>query len=140
MPDAVLCTEVLERVPDAPARPVWREFYRIVRPGGRVLLTTPMYWPAHEQPYDFYRYPGCGVRYFPEAAGFRVEELWPRGGSWALLGQVGMHTAPQYLRWRWLRRLWNRAVLALDGQRCDPTLTLGWALLAVKPVEEAHVR
>lgn len=130
--DAVLCTEVLEHVPDPLA--VWREFSRILKPGGKVLLTTPMFWPAHEEPYDFYRYPGCGLHHLATTAGFVVEELWPRGGSWALLGQVALHTMPRYLRWRWLRRLWNRALLTLDKRRCNPTLTLGWTVLAVKPV------
>ena len=58
--DPILCTEVLKHVPDPLA--VWREFHRILRPGGNVLLTVPMYWPSHEEPYDFYRYPemACG--------------------------------------------------------------------------------
>src|SRR5260221_13513346 len=33
--DSILCTEVLEHVPDPLA--VWREFNRLLRPGGKVL-------------------------------------------------------------------------------------------------------
>lgn len=128
--DAVLCTEVLEHVPDPLA--VWREFYRILRPGGQVLLATPSYWPPHELPYDFYRYPEHGLRYLAATAGFEVKEVWPRGGRWAFLGQVIQHVIPQYLRFRWQRHLLNRFFLALDAWRCNPDVTLGWTILAVK--------
>lgn len=129
--DAVLCTEVLEHVPDPGA--VWREFHRILRPGGRVLLTTPMYWPPHELPYDFYRYPEQGLRYLAEEAGFAVEELIPRGGVWAFLGQVGMHVLGHYLPARVMRQCWNRTFLKIDRWRNNPHITLGWAILARKP-------
>lgn len=126
--DAVLCTEVLEHVPDPLA--VWQEFHRVLRPEGKVLLTTPMYWPSHEVPYDFYRYPEHGLRRLADAAGFDVEELWPRGGVWALFGQVGMHAAGHYLPLPMMRRVWNRFFLWLDHSRGNAGLTIGWTILA----------
>jgi SAM-dependent methyltransferase len=129
--DAILCTEVLEHVPDPLA--VWREFHRILRPGGRVLLTTPMYWPEHEMPYDYYRYPEHGLRHLAGAAGFEIEELWPRGGMWALLGQVTMQVAGHYLPLRIMRRCWNSLFLKIDRARLNPMITIGWTILARKP-------
>jgi SAM-dependent methyltransferase len=128
--DAILCTEVLEHVPDPLA--VWKEFQRVLRPGGRVLLTTPMYWPSHEVPYDYYRFPEHGLRYLTAAAGFEVEELWPRGGMWALLGQVVMHVMGHYFPLPFMRRGWNRLMLAIDRSRKNPMITLGWTILAQK--------
>ncbi|MGD0207888.1 MAG: class I SAM-dependent methyltransferase [Verrucomicrobiota bacterium] len=129
--DAVFCTEVLEYVPDPLA--VWREFYRILRPGGRVLLATPSYWPAHELPYDFYRYPEHGLRYLASTAGFNIEEVWPRGGRWAMFGQVDMHVLTRYLKLRVMRRAWNSFFLWAGRKRNTPDITLGWTILAQKP-------
>jgi SAM-dependent methyltransferase len=128
--DTVLCTEVLEHVPDPLA--VWREFHRILRPDGQVLLTAPNYWPAHELPYDFYRYPEHGLRYLATTAGFEIRELWPRGGRWAMLGQVGIHVIGHYLKLPFMRRAWNRLFLGIDQRRNNPDITLGWTILAQK--------
>ncbi len=128
--DSILCTEVLEHVPDP--RAVWREFARVLKPGGKVLLTTPMYWPSHEEPYDFFRHTGFGLRHMTDEAGFDLVKLYPRGGVWAFLAQAIQHSIPQYLRFRWQRRLVNGMLLALDRWRCNPKITIGWTILAVR--------
>lgn len=128
--DGILCTEVLEHVPDPLA--VCREFHRVLRPGGKVLLSTPMYWPGHEEPYDFYRYPEFGLRRLLAESGFELKALVPRGGVWVFLGQAILHSMPQYLRFRWQRVLHNRLFLCLDRWRLNPNITVGWTVYAVR--------
>jgi SAM-dependent methyltransferase len=129
--DSILCTEVLEHVPEPMA--VWKEFHRLLRPGGKVLLTTPMYWPAHELPYDFYRYPEHGLRRLAKESGFEMLSLIPRGGPWALWGQVTMHVLVRFFPFAWQRFLWNRFIIGIDSRSTAPRMTLGWTVLAQKP-------
>jgi SAM-dependent methyltransferase len=42
--DLLLLSELLEHLPDA--APLLRECYRVLRPGGRVVVTTPNLWDA----------------------------------------------------------------------------------------------
>ena len=49
--DAILCTEVLEHVPD-PAL-VLSELARLIRPGGRIILSAPLGSFTHFAPYHF---------------------------------------------------------------------------------------
>lgn len=128
--DSVLCTEVLEHVPDPHA--TWSEFHRVLRPGGKVLLSTPMYWPSHEQPYDFFRYPEHGLRFCAERNGFKIIDLIPRGGVWAMWGQMTLQVMPQYFCFGWQRSLWSRCLIALDRWRGNAQITLGWTILAEK--------
>jgi SAM-dependent methyltransferase len=57
--DAVLCNQVLEHVfePDL----FVSEIARVLKVGGRVLLTVPFVWDEHEQPRDYARYSSFGL-------------------------------------------------------------------------------
>jgi SAM-dependent methyltransferase len=50
--DVVLCTEVLEHVPEPIA--VVREIARILAAGGRIILTAPLGSGIHQEPYHYY--------------------------------------------------------------------------------------
>ena len=128
--NSILCTEVLEHVPEP--QKAWREFYRVLQPGGRALISVPMWWPAHELPHDFYRYPEHGLRYLAGSAGFRVLKLVPRGGVYALIGQIIVLGFPRYLPARVLRSFSNLIFLKLDAMRLNPSMTLGWTILVEK--------
>jgi SAM-dependent methyltransferase len=73
--ETVLCTEVLEHV-EKPQQ-VLHEIARVLRSGGHLILTTPFYWPLHEEPYDFFRYTTHGLRHLLEDVGLEVVELRP---------------------------------------------------------------
>ncbi len=70
--DTVLCTEVLEHVPEP--RAAVREMARILRGGGCLILTTPLLYPLHEVPYDFSRQTPYGLRRLFESEGFEILE------------------------------------------------------------------
>ena len=76
--DHVVCTQVLEHLPE-PGRAL-AEFHRVLKPGGRLWLTAPLFYAEHEQPYDFFRYTQFGLRRLLEDAGLTVVELaWMEG-------------------------------------------------------------
>jgi SAM-dependent methyltransferase len=71
--DIVLCTEVMEHVPD----PVHflSEINRVLQPGGALIMTTPFIIPMHEQPYDFYRFTKHGIEHLLDSSGFEVKNI-----------------------------------------------------------------
>ncbi len=81
--DAIVCTQVLEHVPHPHA--VLAEFYRLLRPGGTLWITAPLYYEEHEIPFDYYRYTQYGLRFLCEHVGFIVEELEWLEGYWGTL-------------------------------------------------------
>ncbi|HEU4929781.1 MAG TPA: class I SAM-dependent methyltransferase [Candidatus Krumholzibacteria bacterium] len=68
--DAVLCTEVIEHVTD-PLR-LLSESYRVLKPGGSMILSAPFTWHLHDEPHDYWRFTEFGLRLLCERAGFRV--------------------------------------------------------------------
>jgi ubiquinone/menaquinone biosynthesis C-methylase UbiE len=76
--DHVLLTQVLEHIPE-PARVV-AELSRVLKPGGTLWLTAPLFYAEHERPYDFFRYTQFGLRHLLESERFEVLELdWMEG-------------------------------------------------------------
>ena len=76
--DHVLLTQVLEHIPEPSV--VLGELHRVLKPGGTLWLTAPLFYAEHERPYDFYRYTRYGLAHLLEQAGFAVREVeWMEG-------------------------------------------------------------
>lgn len=71
--DGVICTQVLEHVPDP--RGVLSEIYRVTNVGGELILSLPFVWQEHEEPYDYFRFTSFGITELLKQAGFEVNSI-----------------------------------------------------------------
>jgi ubiquinone/menaquinone biosynthesis C-methylase UbiE len=99
--DTVLLSEVLEHLEEPEA--ALRECFRLLKPGGKILLSAPMVWTLHEEPRDFYRFTPHGLRHLLHSAGFSVIEVVPLGGQWLTLGLMFGYAVGQTPLRRWPR-------------------------------------
>lgn len=73
--DSVLCSQVLEHVPDPVA--AVHEIARVLRPGGTLILSVPHLSFVHGAPHDYQRFTVYGARQLLLAAGIEpVEVVW----------------------------------------------------------------
>lgn len=121
--DAVLCTESLEHVPDPTL--IVREWSRVLKGEGLLLITVPLLWPEHEVPWDFHRFTTYGLRQLLEQNNFDVlsiDRLLPDCRAPAQLFLAWVHDT-------WLAgraRMTKRLLIAL----ICPTVALSATILA----------
>lgn len=85
--DAILCTEVLEHVPD-PVRCL-EKLSRLLRPdGGKLIVTAPFASLTHFAPYHFSTgFSEYFYRHHLERLGLKIVEISPNGGFFDFLAQ-----------------------------------------------------
>lgn len=86
--DNVLSIQLMEHLPD-PEKHL-REIRRVLRPGGRLLLSTPFLWPRHGLPRDFFRFTREGLEMLLRNNGFTVTEVLAQGGVVASVTQAAI--------------------------------------------------
>lgn len=72
--DIILSNQVLEHV-DSPAGYL-EEAYRILKPGGSMILTTHGYWYYHPTPNDYWRWTSAGLRKTIEKEQFLIQSFF----------------------------------------------------------------
>lgn len=149
--DLVLCTEVLEHVPEPIA--ALREMTRLLRPGGRLLVTAPLASGLHQLPFHFYGgYTPGWYQHFGARFGLHVREITPNGGffrhlaqecarvSWTLPEHAHLHGANlafvQQLFGDWLPQY----LFGLEDGHMAPQFTIGYHVEAVKSRDAATVQ
>jgi SAM-dependent methyltransferase len=84
--DAILCSEVIEHIP-YPNEAI-REFARLLKPGGTLILTAPFCSVPHMTPYYFYNgFSKDYYRYILKSSGFELESIKASGDPFMYLIQ-----------------------------------------------------
>ncbi|NCB47958.1 methyltransferase domain-containing protein, partial [bacterium] len=80
--DTIISLSVIEHLCEP--QTMLNEAFRILKPGGRIILQVPWQWWVHEAPYDFFRYTPYGLKYLFEKAGFRNVIVEPSSGFFTM--------------------------------------------------------
>jgi len=135
--DTVTAFQVMEHIPDPSF--FLSECHRILRSGGRILITVPYLWHIHEAPHDYARYTRHGLERLLSTAGFTdtvVSETTGFWQTWVLL--FNYHTVRHARGWfRFvLSPIWwagQRVAPWLDRHDPNPGCTASYAVSARKP-------
>lgn len=110
--DSLFSSEVLEHVPDI--KRSLGEIRRVVKPGGRVLITVPFVWTEHELPFDFRRFTQGGIEKILTDSGFKLIRSQKVGNYTCVIFQMIMmylHTL-LYTNNKYLNLIINMVFLA----------------------------
>lgn len=138
--DTIFCSQVIEHVPDTAK--TFREFHRVLRPGGLLILTAPHLGYLHNEPHDYYRFTNYGLAHVTESTGLTVVSVDAIGGLVSYLGHlcstvtVGVWGTVPILGPLALaaNRLWSRSIVRLDNVIGMKRLfALDFLLIARKP-------
>ncbi len=137
--DTVLCTSVLEHL-ECPDKAL-REAHRILKPGGFIILSAPMFWHLHEEPRDFYRYTRFGLQHLLSQALFQVVEILPLSGFVVTFSQEFCYFLELFRR-RYVGGLISGAQFILQSlayylRRWDKSQNFTWMYLVVAQKESA---
>ncbi len=136
--DTVVSLAVLEHL-EEPGRALI-EMARLLKPGGYLLLTAPLFWHVHEAPRDFFRYTNFGLEYLAGEAGLEPVETRPLSGFMVTFAQEFCYAIQPHRRRFWLRPLVTvttylvqRFAFALRRWDVDRNFTWMYLLVARKP-------
>ena len=142
--DTVFSTQVMEHVDNSDL--MMSECNRVLKPGGIFILSVPLCWELHEEPYDFFRFTKYGLKELCDRNNFEVIEIVPNGGKWAAIMQMNINMIYSTFKKKnlfikglkflfinlHLTELINRIAIKADDRFFDPLLTLNYLLVARK--------
>ena len=144
--DTILCTQVMEHVYDH--KTMLKEIFRVLKPGGHIVLTVPFAWELHEEPHDYFRYTPHALKELFTLAGMQVDYIKPNGGKWAAIYQLRNNMLYHSFRTRKnfftrlkkflfmelrLTQLRNHFAIWLDKRSRSEIFTLNYIVVAHKP-------
>ncbi len=69
---------------------VLQELFRVLRPGGRLLISIPFVFGEHEAPFDYARYTSFGIRHILTKNGFSVSKIEKTTSERGVLAHVAV--------------------------------------------------
>lgn len=144
--DYAVCVEVLEHVYER--REFLGELRRVLKDGGRILLSVPLCIGEHMRPYDYFRYTRFGLERVLSQGGFKLITMQQRGGYFVFLA-YHVRRFPEYLVSSanipgWIRKVLLRLfspvftyiipffLHCLDGLDGKSDITLGYTCILEK--------
>lgn len=144
--NSIVCTQVLGDIQN-PQQAV-KEFFRVLKPGGTVLLTESQTNETHDEPHDYWRFTKFSLEYLFKQAGFTVVAMDQRGGYFTTRAQTMIrylidkyNLASRNISRRVMNKFfkaWTMFMIHLD--KIDKSLAnrkhaIGWLIVAKKPSE-----
>lgn len=141
--DTVISTQVIEHVNDQQG--LVNEAYRLLKKDKFLIISGPMYWPIHGDPYDYFRFTKNGFELLLSRSGFTTVKVYSNGGMWATTGQSLIHSfinsksnhfflrlsRSLFYRLR-MYVLFNRFFGWLDKKDFNPVNTMNYVIIAKK--------
>lgn len=137
--DTVICTEVLEHVPDPIS--ALKELVRVTSSGGQLIITVPLGSGVHQEPYHFYGgFSPWFFEYYFDKLGVDIVEIRPLGGLLKHVAQevsrvsrvveqdISLNINQEFVIKQWLPR-W---LYMHDAEYYLPQFTVGYLVLAKK--------
>jgi SAM-dependent methyltransferase len=76
--NTIFCISVLEHMPEP--WEAFKEFHRLIKDNGYIILSVPFIFYLHGQPYDYYRFTKESIQYLALKNGFEIIEYERIGG------------------------------------------------------------
>lgn len=138
--DVILCSEVFEHLPDV--QKALDEFSRLLKPGGKLIITAPFASFVHFAPYHyatgFSRY---WYEYHLPSRNFEIQELTPNGDWFSYLKQEILRLpsmARRYGDWFWPLAYLLAGIsflyfsISRRSKSAEDVACFGWHCVAVK--------